>query len=379
MRKSCSTSPSRAQTRRRWTRPRERSLERDKVSERMRGRDARRRTPGQRPCLERPSRISRARWIRSRETWAANNSPLYQPARTSARHSRETPACGTAAARRGGARPRINAQRITGEPSRAHAADGKAIAPQTPAGDVQRLRDEYQRELQRAQDALRRLNGGNATNGLGGSTPEQQEFSRSAPGTEAFKQDRSGLGHRSARTSTRPSNATRPRYPTRLSRIEIDDRFSAGGSDRVPDAYSRADRPLLRVARQEEHSSHGARVFHEPAALVGRTLLVVVGIAVVAWLAYAGSAVPRPTPRRAHRAALRHACRARGLSDAPGSYSRRRPTGCVRADARRRIAQHEHRRMRTDSAGSIARATFDRRRSAARAGRAVSRRGVEFR
>ena len=102
---------------------------------------------------------------------------------------------------------------------------------------MQRLREEYQRELQRAQDALRRLNGGNATNGLGGSTPEQHEFSRSAPGTEAFKQDRSGWDSLRKNLDTELE-----RYEAsisdRLSRSKSDDRFSAGGSDRVPDAYS---------------------------------------------------------------------------------------------------------------------------------------------
>ena len=33
--------------------------------------------------------------------------------------------------------------------------------------------------------------GAEATSGSGGETPEREEFSRAAPGTEAFKQDRS--------------------------------------------------------------------------------------------------------------------------------------------------------------------------------------------
>jgi uncharacterized protein DUF4175 len=105
------------------------------------------------------------------------------------------------------------------------------------AREVDRLRHEYQRELQRAEDALRRLNGGGASGSLAGSTPEQQEFSRSAPGTEAFKQDRSGW------ESLRKNLDTElERYESslsdRLARAKSDERFSAGGSDRVPDAYS---------------------------------------------------------------------------------------------------------------------------------------------
>ena len=105
-----------------------------------------------------------------------------------------------------------------------------------PVGDVQRLRDEYQRELQRAQEALGRLNGGEPRSGRGMSTPEEQQFSRSAPGTEAFKQDRTGW--ESLRTSL---DLALEKYEAsvsdRLSRARSEQRFSAGGSDRVPDAY----------------------------------------------------------------------------------------------------------------------------------------------
>ncbi len=104
------------------------------------------------------------------------------------------------------------------------------------AREVDRLRGEYQRELQRAEDALRQLNGG-AAGSLAGATPEQHEFSRSAPGTEAFKQDRSEW------ESLRKNLDTElERYEAslsdRLSRTKSSERFSAGGSDRVPDAYS---------------------------------------------------------------------------------------------------------------------------------------------
>ena len=98
------------------------------------------------------------------------------------------------------------------------------------------MREEYQRELRRAQDALGRLSAGEPRNGLDGSTPEDQQFSRSAPGTEAFKQDRTGW-----ESLRRNLDTALERYETsvsdRLSRKHQDDRFSAGGSDRVPDAY----------------------------------------------------------------------------------------------------------------------------------------------
>ena len=102
---------------------------------------------------------------------------------------------------------------------------------------VQRLRDEYGRELQRSREALGRMRA--EQRGGGGSTPEEHEFSRSAPGNEAFKQDFSNweslrkdvdlaLEQFEAAASARltPKNA---------------DRLSAGGSERIPDAY----RPMV--------------------------------------------------------------------------------------------------------------------------------------
>jgi hypothetical protein len=101
--------------------------------------------------------------------------------------------------------------------------------------DVQRLRDQYQRELQRAEEALRRLQG-SAASSRGDSTPEQEEFSHSAPGTEAFKQDRSDWEslRRHLDSALEKYEAT---VSERSARTPSKDRFSAGGSDRVPDSY----------------------------------------------------------------------------------------------------------------------------------------------
>ncbi|MEO8076149.1 MAG: hypothetical protein ABI818_07460, partial [Acidobacteriota bacterium] len=102
-------------------------------------------------------------------------------------------------------------------------------------GDLQRLRDEYQRELQRAQEALGRLGSG----GAGGGAPEQEQFSRSAPGTEAFKQDRSDWDalRKDIDIALEKHEAA---VSDRLARKRAEDRFSAGGSDRVPDGYRRS-------------------------------------------------------------------------------------------------------------------------------------------
>jgi hypothetical protein len=102
-------------------------------------------------------------------------------------------------------------------------------------GELQRLREEYSRELQRTRDTLSRMQG-EQRSGQNMATPETHEFSRSAPGTEAFKQDYSGW-----QALRRDIDLAMERYEAsvsdRLIRNAAADRFDAGGSDRVPDAY----------------------------------------------------------------------------------------------------------------------------------------------
>jgi hypothetical protein len=105
-------------------------------------------------------------------------------------------------------------------------------------GDVQRAREEYARELQRSRETLGRMQG--EQHGGGGATPEQHEYSRSAPGNEAFKQDFSRW-----ETLRKDVDLAMEQYEVavsaRLARKTADDRLSAGGSERVPEAY----RPLV--------------------------------------------------------------------------------------------------------------------------------------
>jgi hypothetical protein len=105
-------------------------------------------------------------------------------------------------------------------------------------GELQRLRDEYARELQRARDTLAKLQQSQPRDGLGGSTPEEQEFSLSAPGTEAFKQDYSKW-----ESLRKDVNLALERHDAavsqRIAKKLAEDRLSAGGSDRVPDDYAR--------------------------------------------------------------------------------------------------------------------------------------------
>jgi hypothetical protein len=102
---------------------------------------------------------------------------------------------------------------------------------------VQRARQEYLRELQRANETLGRMRA--EQRGGGGSTPEEHEFSRSAPGNEAFKQDFSNwesLRRNVDLALEQFEAAASDRLATKNG-----DRLSAGGSERIPDAY----RPMV--------------------------------------------------------------------------------------------------------------------------------------
>jgi hypothetical protein len=71
--------------------------------------------------------------------------------------------------------------------------------------------------------------------GLGGSTPEQHEFSRSAPGNEAFKQD-FGSWESLRKDIDLALEQFEAAASARLA-PKAADRMSGGGSERVPDAY----------------------------------------------------------------------------------------------------------------------------------------------
>ena len=105
-------------------------------------------------------------------------------------------------------------------------------------GAAQRLeeaRQAYARELQQSRDALQRLQGQQQRGG-NGATPEQHEYSRSAPGNEGFKQDFSGW-----EALRKDIDLALEQYEAsvsaRLGARPGDERLSAGGSERVPDRY----------------------------------------------------------------------------------------------------------------------------------------------
>jgi hypothetical protein len=97
---------------------------------------------------------------------------------------------------------------------------------------LQSAREAYARELERSREELGRLSQG----GEGGATPEQHEFSRSAPGTEAFKQDFSGWERLRKDIDSRLERYEAA-VSSRLARKDGADGLSAGGSERVPDGY----------------------------------------------------------------------------------------------------------------------------------------------
>ena len=104
--------------------------------------------------------------------------------------------------------------------------------------ELQRLRQEYARELQQARETLGRMQQSAPQSGLGGTSPENHEWSQADPGTQAFKQDFSGW--QSLRKDINLAlERTEAAASARLAKQAAQDRLSAGGSDRVPDAYSK--------------------------------------------------------------------------------------------------------------------------------------------
>ncbi len=206
------------------------------------------------------------------------------------------------------------------------------------AGELQRLRDEYARELQRTRETLGRMEG-EQRSGQNMSTPETHEFSRSAPGTEAFKQDYS-----SWETLRRNVDLAMERYEASVSQrrhAPPRDRLDAGGSDRVPDAYRQSHRALLPVAGEAEEVDRDLR---QSPSTVGASR---------SWLARrAGRRVAGLPPRADSRAGRDSALIALrfvtllaivAVPHATGqAVDRRRCARRGGADPRRQLPQHEH-------------------------------------
>jgi hypothetical protein len=103
-------------------------------------------------------------------------------------------------------------------------------------GALQQLQQEYNRELQRTRELMDRVQRGTPESGGRVGTPEQHEWSRSAPGTEAFKQDYAAW-QSLAGDVTRALERAESSVAGRLAASAAKDRLRGGGSERVPDAY----------------------------------------------------------------------------------------------------------------------------------------------
>jgi hypothetical protein len=101
--------------------------------------------------------------------------------------------------------------------------------------DLQRLQEEYAKELRQARETLSRLEQ-SAGAGHGGATPEAHEWSVTDQGTEAFKQDFARW-----ESLRKDVDSALERYEQSIvrqaARKGLEDRLSGGGSERVPDAY----------------------------------------------------------------------------------------------------------------------------------------------
>jgi hypothetical protein len=127
----------------------------------------------------------------------------------------------------------------SGAPRGAESTQGQRSAEGNgQGGDVARIQQQLNEELQRTRDLLDRVQRANQDSGGRMATPEQHEWSRSAPGTEAFKQDYAAWQSLAADV-TRALERAESSAASRLSAALARDRLRAGGSERVPDAYRR--------------------------------------------------------------------------------------------------------------------------------------------
>ncbi len=103
-------------------------------------------------------------------------------------------------------------------------------------GDLQQLQQAYNQALQHTRELMDRVQRGTPDSGGRMTTPEQHEWSRAAPGTEAFKQDYAAWQSLAADVAKALERAEAS-VASRLSTAAAKDRLRAGGSERVPDAY----------------------------------------------------------------------------------------------------------------------------------------------
>ncbi|MGH2601695.1 MAG: hypothetical protein ACRDJ9_20200 [Dehalococcoidia bacterium] len=99
------------------------------------------------------------------------------------------------------------------------------------------LRAERDRLLRDAQSLVGDAGRGSPESAAGSGTPEHQEFSRSAPGTEAFKQDFSRWDDLRKDVVT-ALEALELSLSEQLAERDARNRLNAGGDERAPERYS---------------------------------------------------------------------------------------------------------------------------------------------
>jgi hypothetical protein len=151
-------------------------------------------------------------------------------------HLRESEAqarTGREAGARAGASPADRTDGSAGRPG--PGAQRSGSGPAGTGEQLQRAREAYTRELQRSRETLGRMQA-EQRSGAGGATPEQHEFSRSAPGNEAFKQD-FGNWESLRRDIDLALEKYEAAVSARLAPKPAGERLTGGGSERVPDVY----------------------------------------------------------------------------------------------------------------------------------------------
>jgi hypothetical protein len=146
---------------------------------------------------------------------------------------------GAASAEARGLAEQLDRSRQTRERLEALEAQLREAEARGDEANAAKMREQLRQELGRARETFGRDSGASrARDGARGGTPEQQEHSRSAPGTEAFKQDRSGwesLKQDVDRTlEQHDADVSR-----RLAKVIGDERLNGGGSERIPEQYRR--------------------------------------------------------------------------------------------------------------------------------------------
>jgi hypothetical protein len=141
-----------------------------------------------------------------------------------------------------GTRPGAEEREGTGERGQAEGQQARAGASSggTGGSEVERLQQEYSEQLREVARLQQEVQSSRTNTGGGGmSTPEGQQMSLSAPGTEAFKQDfsRWEILHRGVTDNLQRLEAT---LSQQLLERALRDRVQAGGAEAAPEEYHRA-------------------------------------------------------------------------------------------------------------------------------------------